>query len=257
MTFGEKLCKLRKAHGLSQEALAEKLHTSRQAISKWENNNSYPEAEKIILISKIFQITLDDLLIDDKELGSEEEKKLPEETKGFYVSRETAKGFLFYYKRKFLLLAAACGIALGCNSVSYTSTEHYFFASSVAPILTTISIMTLLAIVIYIALKQNPYRVLRKKELVFAEEVRGEIQDEFLKMKKMLVWGIAFGLVIFGISNSGWELPMFGDMKYMDILFCIVFSMVLTGISSFITFFCIGIYWSYSILLRNPERKER
>ena len=47
MTFGEKLYKLRKARGLSQEALAEKLHTSRQAVSKWENDNGYPETEKI------------------------------------------------------------------------------------------------------------------------------------------------------------------------------------------------------------------
>ena len=56
MTFGEKLYKLRKSQGLSQEALAEKLNTSRQAVSKWENNNGYPETEKIILISKIFQV---------------------------------------------------------------------------------------------------------------------------------------------------------------------------------------------------------
>ena len=60
MTFGEKLYKLRKAQGFSQEALAEKLHTSRQAVSKWENDNGYPETEKIILISKLFQISLDD-----------------------------------------------------------------------------------------------------------------------------------------------------------------------------------------------------
>lgn len=257
MTFGEKLYKLRKAQGLSQEALAEKLNTSRQAVSKWENNNGYPETEKIILISQIFQITLDELLMDDKEPGSKEERNFSEETKGFYVSRETANGFLLYYKKKFLLLAAACGIALGCNSVSYTSTEHYFFASSIAPILTTISIMMLLAIVIYIALKQNPYRMLRKKELVFDEEVRTEIQEEFTKMKKMLVSGIAIGLVIFGVSNSGWGIFIFDTMNYANILFYIVFSMILTGISSFITFFCIGIYWSYSLLLRTSERKDR
>lgn len=256
MTFGEKLYKLRKSQGLSQEALAEKLNTSRQAVSKWENNNGYPETEKIILISKIFQVKLDDLLLDDRAIGSDNEKKLQEETKGFYVSRETANGFLFYYKRKFLLLATACGIALGCNSVSYTSTENYFFASSVAPILTTISIMLLLAVVIYIALKQNPYRVLRKKELVFAEEVRKEIQEEFLKMKKMLVGGIALGLLIFVAVGSGLGLPVFESMKYMDILFCITFSMILSGIGSFITLFCIGIYWSYSILLRNQNEKN-
>ncbi|MDE6601131.1 MAG: helix-turn-helix domain-containing protein [Lachnospiraceae bacterium] len=256
MTFGEKLYKLRKSQGLSQEALAEKLNTSRQAVSKWENNNGYPETEKIILIGKIFQVSLDDLLIDDRAIDSDNGKRVHEEAQGFYVSRETANGFLLYYKRKFLLLATACGIALGCNSISYTSTEHYFFASRVTPILTTISIMLFLSIVIYIALKQNPYRVLRKKELVFAEDVRKEIQVEFLKMKKMLVGGIALGLLIFVTIGSGWELPVFESMKYMDILFCIIFSMILSGIGSFITFFCIGIYWSYSILLRNQHEKS-
>lgn len=76
MTFGEKLYKLRKSQGLSQEALAEKLNTSRQAVSKWENNNGYPETEKIILISKIFQVKLDDLLLDDRAIGSDNEKKI-------------------------------------------------------------------------------------------------------------------------------------------------------------------------------------
>ena len=105
-------------------------------------------------------------------------------------------------------------------------------------------------------MKQNPYRVLRKKELVFAEEVRKEIQEEFLKMKKMLVGGIALGLLIFVAVGSGWGLPVFESMKYMDILFWIIFSMILSGIGSFITFFCIGIFWSYSILLRNQNEKN-
>ena len=41
MTFGEKLFKLRKSRGMSQEALAEQLHTTRQAISRWENEVSH------------------------------------------------------------------------------------------------------------------------------------------------------------------------------------------------------------------------
>ena len=46
MTFGEKLQRLRKEAGLSQEELAGRLHVSRQAVSKWERNESYPETEK-------------------------------------------------------------------------------------------------------------------------------------------------------------------------------------------------------------------
>ena len=45
MNFGAKLFKLRKEKGLSQEALADQLGTTRQAVSKWENNQGYPETE--------------------------------------------------------------------------------------------------------------------------------------------------------------------------------------------------------------------
>ena len=57
MNFGEKLFNLRKEKGLSQEALAEQLNTTRQAISKWENNHGYPETEKLLKLSDIFQVS--------------------------------------------------------------------------------------------------------------------------------------------------------------------------------------------------------
>lgn len=152
MTFGEKLYQLRKAQGWSQEAVAEKLHTSRQAVSKWENDNGYPETEKIILISKLFEVNLDDMLIDEHRIASDKNEGLQEAKKGFYVNQETANGFLLYYKRKFLLLAAACGVILGCNAVSYTSTEHPFYDMNIAPLITAASVMAALGIVVYIIL---------------------------------------------------------------------------------------------------------
>ncbi len=57
MTFGEKLFKLRKEKGFSQEALAEQIGTTRQAISKWENKQGFPETEKLLQLSNIFEIT--------------------------------------------------------------------------------------------------------------------------------------------------------------------------------------------------------
>ena len=62
MKFHEKLQKLRKEKGLSQEGLAEVLAVSRQAISKWESGQSYPETEKLIALSEIFGVTLDSLI---------------------------------------------------------------------------------------------------------------------------------------------------------------------------------------------------
>lgn len=67
MTFGEKLFKLRKEKGLSQEALAEKVNTTRQAISKLENGQGFPETEKLLMIGNIFEVSIDYLLKDSAE----------------------------------------------------------------------------------------------------------------------------------------------------------------------------------------------
>lgn len=62
MTFGEKLQRLRARAGFSQDALAELLDVSRQAVSKWERDEAMPEAEKLVRISDCFHVTTDYLL---------------------------------------------------------------------------------------------------------------------------------------------------------------------------------------------------
>ena len=62
--FHEKLQRLRKEKGLSQEMFAEMLGVSRQAVSKWESGQAYPETDKLIAISDIFGVTVDSLLKD-------------------------------------------------------------------------------------------------------------------------------------------------------------------------------------------------
>lgn len=267
MTFGEKLYKLRKAQGFSQEALAEKLHTSRQAVSKWENDNGYPETEKIILISKLFQVSLDDLLMEERKMGvaydstgEDTESRRTEKGKeenGYYINRETANGFLLYYKKKFLWIAVACGLIAGCNAVSYGSTEPGFYELTLQPLLAVVSGITLLSVVLYVILKQNPYRNLRNKELLFAEDVRRELQDEFSKMKKVLLAGIVVCLEAVGINemNSARDLSITAEalqlLSEAQILRDNVIYMMLAGVCVFVMVFCAGVYWSYSVLLRN------
>lgn len=65
MTFGEKLLKLRKEGGLSQEGLAEKLSVSRQAVSRWENEGILPDCVNLLEISHLFGVSTDYLLHDD------------------------------------------------------------------------------------------------------------------------------------------------------------------------------------------------
>ena len=62
MTIGEKIALRRRSAGLSQEALAERLGVSRQAVSRWETGESFPDTEKVLQLCRIFSISADYLL---------------------------------------------------------------------------------------------------------------------------------------------------------------------------------------------------
>lgn len=64
MTIGEKIALRRRTAGLSQEALAAQLGVSRQAVSRWETDESLPDTEKIAQLCRIFGVSADDLLLD-------------------------------------------------------------------------------------------------------------------------------------------------------------------------------------------------
>ncbi|OQO69042.1 transcriptional regulator [Enterococcus villorum] len=63
----EKLKRLRKEHGLTQENLAEKLHVSRQTISNWENGNTLPDIENLKLLSQYYHVPLSFLFTEKEE----------------------------------------------------------------------------------------------------------------------------------------------------------------------------------------------
>ena len=97
MTYSEKIVKLRKANGYSQETFAKAVGVSRQAVYKWESGISYPEAEKLIEIKKLLGIKIDDLLDDSYEVvvekkPVEKKKTAPEKTEeqADTVAEETA-----------------------------------------------------------------------------------------------------------------------------------------------------------------------
>ncbi|MCH5351024.1 MAG: helix-turn-helix transcriptional regulator [Clostridiales bacterium] len=102
MTLGEKLAKLRRDNNYTQEQLAELLDVSRQAISKWESDASYPETDKLIKLGALYRCSMDYLLkndADNKPDGAEEKIAQNEnETNGH---RPTTKGFWnFAFERK-------------------------------------------------------------------------------------------------------------------------------------------------------------
>lgn len=65
LKFNEKLIKLRKTSGLSQEELGDKLNVARQTISKWELGETTPEMDKLEELSNLFEISIDELVKDN------------------------------------------------------------------------------------------------------------------------------------------------------------------------------------------------
>ena len=121
MEFSEKLIALRKGRELTQEQLAEMLNVSRQSISKWESGQVIPEVEKIVELSKAFDITLDYLLksseIDELSVKTD----ILERQQKQLLSREQTRTKIF----KNILYSVA--ISLVFFAVFFV--EHYFFFS--------------------------------------------------------------------------------------------------------------------------------
>ena len=98
MTFGERLQALRQRAGMSQDALAERLGVSRQAVSRWERDETMPETDKVIALADLFGVTTDYLLRPRPE-ETEQKAQMPPREKTDWMER-----FLTFAKRKWYLL---------------------------------------------------------------------------------------------------------------------------------------------------------
>lgn len=75
MNLGSQIKYFRQRDYLSQEDLAEKLYVSRQTISNWENDKSYPDVHNLLMFSSLFDVSLDDLVKGDVEIMEQKLKQ--------------------------------------------------------------------------------------------------------------------------------------------------------------------------------------
>ena len=106
MTIGDRLRRLRKKTGISQEELAQQLHISRQSISKWENNISSPDVEMLIKLSAVFHISIDEMVANPLFRKKEKQIKKEGDKQQFYQ-------LLLHYEGYFVLmmLLLCCTVA--------------------------------------------------------------------------------------------------------------------------------------------------
>lgn len=139
MTFGEKLKKLRTDNELTQDELAEKIFVTRTAISKWETDKGYPSVDSLKQLSKLFHISIDELISD----ADVENKRLLDE----------AQSRKYYW----------CAIA--CLAVATISAVIYYFTQ--IPYINGLSIAGVVAYMVFgILSKPNYKRMAERRTLL-------------------------------------------------------------------------------------------
>lgn len=108
MEFSNRLYNLRKQSGLSQEELGNKLNVSRQTVSKWEVGDTNPDMERLVMLSDLFQVSLDELI-----LGIKPEAKNEQDVKYSMITEITEKIYKKDNKQKIKKILKVVGIILG------------------------------------------------------------------------------------------------------------------------------------------------
>lgn len=146
MNIADRIQYLRKSRGISQEELADKIGVSRQAVSKWESEQSFPDLDKVIIMSDFFEVTTDYIL-----KGIETEKQATEKTVNamIFVFIATALNFIglivssaVWYEEQvpmaivigLIFMAMGCmvfGIGLACSTLNKEKAKRLFWTINI------------------------------------------------------------------------------------------------------------------------------
>ncbi|MDE6906233.1 MAG: helix-turn-helix domain-containing protein [Lachnospiraceae bacterium] len=240
MTFGEKLFKLRKEKGFSQEALAEQIGTTRQAISKWENNQGFPETEKLLQLSNIFETSIDFLLKDEKSSNTVSER-------GYYVSKEMATGYIANQKK-------ICRyIGIGFMSFALTGIPYVMFTSNMTWRFLGMEIFIIIGISSFLLgsfSEQEQYNVLKEEPLILDYGYLQELSNVYQAKKRMYVVLSVPSIILFIAGILAVSLTMSGKFAWSE-----YHSFVFLGLAAGLFGFCyfIGVMEAYELLIKNEK----
>lgn len=127
MEFGDKIKELRTKNQLTQEQFGMKLNVTRQAVSNWENNRNLPDLEMLILISSVFHISFDELVLGGNDMNNMTVKLIKDGSKTRCAKFNLATTLI----GTFLLFFGFACLFIKANSVEYIDTtgilhENFF-----------------------------------------------------------------------------------------------------------------------------------
>lgn len=135
MSLGENLKILRKNSNLTQEELANKLSVTKQAVYKWETNKCYPDLENLISISKLYNVTIDEMLNNTVDLklkvNNMEIKEAVSTVNSINSAKNNMKKYLNYFPSIGLVVTISLFILffliMGVNKEDYMIASLYCF----------------------------------------------------------------------------------------------------------------------------------
>lgn len=191
MNFGEKLQQLRKEKGMSQEDLAGELNVSRQAVSKWESNNGYPETEKMILLSQLFNVSLDYLMKEDYQ---QESHQMPYH----FMNRQAIEDYLKVKKQFALWIALAVFAIIGAVTLPIMGGETAY--SGLCGFLFLVIVGLAVFCMIVVSMTKNTYQSLEQKAIKINFADHSQLQNDYAHFHSRFVLAIAGGVLLIIVS---------------------------------------------------------
>ncbi len=259
MILADKIIRLRKKNGWSQEELAEKMEVSRQAVSKWEGAQTIPDLEKILMLGNLFGVTTDYLLKD--EIEDEEFADGNDKTAVKRVTLAQANDFLEWRKSASVRIAAGtflCIIAaiplliLGAA----TETPAYHISENIAAGvgLTTLLLIVAVAVAIFIfcGFKNAPFDFIDKEPFETEYGVAGMVKERQKAYRGVYTKCHVVGTCLCVISPVPLFIGAFTEKEFFTVIMLAV-TMLLAGIG--VLFFIVsGVRWaSMQKLLKEGE----
>lgn len=263
MILADKIIRLRKKNGWSQEELADKMNVSRQAVSKWEAARTTPDLEKILLLGNLFGVTTDYLLKD--ELVDEEFVEGVDETPIRKISLAEANDYLEQRKNASVQIAIATLLCIispiliflllafsECTSIPIT--ENLAVGIGMVALFSLVTI----AVVIYIRVgfKNAPYEFLEKEPFETEYGVTGLAREKQKTYRNTYIKYNIFGTCACILS----PVPLIcaalsGKGLLVMIMLCVTLLTVAIGVMFFIV---AGVRWaSMQKLLKDGEFSEK
>lgn len=240
MILADKIVKLRKQLGWSQEELAEKMNVSRQSVSKWESTSSIPDLNKIIKLAEIFDVSTDSLLKDEvnvSETSNDEKNTSPSQQ----VNLEQALHYVDSKMNATNLITKGVSLCV-CSVVplffflAMAETNRLGLTDSVSTAIGIFSLLIMVSVAISFFLRTNQYEndieLIEKEPFELAYGVHSIFLDKLQKYRSTYNLRLSIGIFLFIVSFMPLMLTsMFYNHEGMALMMLIILLLfIATGI---------------------------